>query len=304
MEQHPIPQQISSYQFKLVGEMTLAQFLKAAGGIVLAIIINATGVVFFVRWPLMLVSGLGGLALAFVPFEDRPLETWVKAFIKSIYAPTIYIYKKHNDFVLPEFQPKYDQEEPKEEEETKDESKIAEFISTLPSVKKEIKLKLEETEEKPGKEVKEPIIAKDKVKDEIKADEVVETTTEKETDWRTEEANLNLKKERLIATGEAHFGEIPMPNIPDIPNVVVGMVTDSQGKIIEGAIIEIQDVNGNPARVLKTNQLGQFRTSTQLSNGKYLMVTEKEGFDFDRVDINLSGQIVEPIKIEAKGAIA
>lgn len=284
--------------------MTLAQFLKAAGGIVLAIIINATGVVFFVRWPLMLVSGLGGLALAFVPFEDRPLETWVKAFIKSIYAPTIYIYKKHNDFVLPEFQPKYDQEEPKEEEETKDESKIAEFISTLPSVKKEIKLKLEETEEKPGKEVKEPIIAKDKVKDEIKADEVVETTTEKETDWRTEEANLNLKKERLIATGEAHFGEIPMPNIPDIPNVVVGMVTDSQGKIIEGAIIEIQDVNGNPARVLKTNQLGQFRTSTQLSNGKYLMVTEKEGFDFDRVDINLSGQIVEPIKIEAKGAIA
>lgn len=304
MEQHPIPQQISSYQFKLVGEMTLAQFLKAAGGIVLAIIINATGVVFFVRWPLMLVSGLGGLALAFVPFEDRPLETWVKAFIKSIYAPTIYIYKKHNDFVLPEFQPKYDQEEPKEEEETKDESKIAEFISTLPSVKKEIKLKLEETEEKPGKEVKEPIIAKDKVKDEIKADEVVETTTEKEADWRTEEANLNLKKERLIATGEAHFGEIPMPNIPDIPNVVVGMVTDSQGKIIEGAIIEIQDVNGNPARVLKTNQLGQFRTSTQLSNGKYLMVTEKEGFDFDRVDINLSGQIVEPIKIEAKGAIA
>lgn len=284
--------------------MTLAQFLKAAGGIVLAIIINATGVVFFVRWPLMLVSGLGGLALAFVPFEDRPLETWVKAFIKSIYAPTIYIYKKHNDFVLPEFQPKYDQEEPKEEEETKDESKIAEFISTLPSVKKEIKLKLEETEEKPGKEVKEPIIAKDKVKDEIKADEVVETTTEKEADWRTEEANLNLKKERLIATGEAHFGEIPMPNIPDIPNVVVGMVTDSQGKIIEGAIIEIQDVNGNPARVLKTNQLGQFRTSTQLSNGKYLMVTEKEGFDFDRVDINLSGQIVEPIKIEAKGAIA
>jgi len=31
MEQHPIPQQISSYEFKLVGEMTLKQFLKAAG---------------------------------------------------------------------------------------------------------------------------------------------------------------------------------------------------------------------------------------------------------------------------------
>jgi len=37
MEQHPIPQQISSYQFKLVGDMTLAQFGKAAGGIVIAV---------------------------------------------------------------------------------------------------------------------------------------------------------------------------------------------------------------------------------------------------------------------------
>ena len=33
MEQHPIPQQISSYQFKLVGDMALAQFGKTAGGV-------------------------------------------------------------------------------------------------------------------------------------------------------------------------------------------------------------------------------------------------------------------------------
>ena len=36
MEQHAIPQQISNYEFKLVGDMTLKQFLKAAAGIVLA----------------------------------------------------------------------------------------------------------------------------------------------------------------------------------------------------------------------------------------------------------------------------
>ena len=41
MEQHPIPQQISSYEFKLIGDMTLKQFLKAAIGIILAIAINS-----------------------------------------------------------------------------------------------------------------------------------------------------------------------------------------------------------------------------------------------------------------------
>jgi len=112
--------------------------------------------------------------------------------------------------------------------------------------------------------------------------------------------NLDLKKEKLEATGTAVFGEIPMPDIPNLPNLIVGMVMDQNHKMVEGAIVEIQDVDGNPSRVLKTNKLGQFRTLTQLSNGKYLVVTEKENLEFDRVEINLEGKIVEPIKILAK----
>ena len=93
MEQHPIPQQISSYEFKLVGDMTLKQFLKAAVGIVVAIFIYKTGLLVIFKWPLMLISAGVGLLLAFVPFEDRPLESWVLSFIKAIYSPTIYIYR-------------------------------------------------------------------------------------------------------------------------------------------------------------------------------------------------------------------
>jgi hypothetical protein len=118
--------------------------------------------------------------------------------------------------------------------------------------------------------------------------------------WRDSEANLNLKTEKLGATGKALFGEIPMPNIPDVPNMIVGMVTSPEGKIVEGAIVEIQDESGNPSRVLKTNQLGQFKSSTQLANGRYLIITEKENFGFDRVNIDLTGGIVQPVKIIAK----
>jgi hypothetical protein len=121
----------------------------------------------------------------------------------------------------------------------------------------------------------------------------------KTTDWRDEKANLGLKSEKLEATGKVLFGTIPMPSIPEIANVVVGMATNNEGKIVDGVIVEIQDEHGNPSRVLKTNSLGQFKISTPLANGRYLIIAEKTGYVFDRVNLDLTGQIVEPIKIIA-----
>lgn len=89
-EQHPIPQQISSYQFRLVGDMTLKQFMQLASGTVISIIIYSTGLPFAIKWPLILLSFLFGVALAFMPLQDRPLDKWIIAFFRSIYSPTIY----------------------------------------------------------------------------------------------------------------------------------------------------------------------------------------------------------------------
>ncbi len=305
MEQHPIPQQISSYEFKLVGEMTLKQFLKAAGGIILALLINSTKLVFFVKWPLMLTFGAGGLALAFVPFQDRPLETWVKAFIKSIYSPTIFIYHKVAPKNWLDLDPSKVIALPKEEEEEektlpiKEKSKVKEFIGSLPSVKREIQK--EEINEQPTVNSKikpEEMVNKDQI-----AVETVKSTAGivVEDEQKIEKAGLGLKTQKLEATGEVKFGSIPMPDIPEIPNIIVGMVMNTQGKIIEGAIIEVQDEKGNPTRVFKTNSLGQFKTSTPLASGRYLVVVEKEGLSFDRVNIDLKGEIVQPIKVTATG---
>lgn len=299
MEQHPIPQQISSYEFKLVGDMTLKQFLKAGVGVVVALLINSTGLIFFIKWPLALLFGAGGLLIAFVPFQDRPLETWVMSFIRSIYSPTIYTYKKtpNKDWMdLINNKPKIaanSNEEVDDEDISpiKDISRVNEFINSLPSVK--INYKEEEVEVKTTP-VKTTIAPQDKVVVNTKTDVV-----EKEVDWRDQTANLNLKSEKLEATGKAVFGQIPMPDIPEIPNILVGMVTNQEGKIVEAAIIEVQDEKGNPSRVLKTNQLGQFKTTTQLADGKYLVITEKDGYNFDRVNIQLNSKIVEPIKIQA-----
>lgn len=287
--------------------MTLKQFLKAAAGIILALLVNSTKLVFFIKWPMMLLFGAGGLALAFVPFQDRPLETWVRAFIKSIYSPTIFIYKKispKNWLDLDPTQtittPKEEEEEEKEPLPTKEPTKVNEFIGSLPSVKREIQEEEggEQLAVKPSVATTEPI---ETVVDKVVTKEETKTTTEKkETNWRMEPAGLKLKTEKLEATGQAEFGAIPMPDIPETANTIVGMVVDKAGKIVEGAIIEVQDEKGNPTRVFKTNQLGQFKTATPLASGRYLVVVEKEGLAFDRVNIDLKGEVVQPIKVTAK----
>jgi len=299
MEQHAIPQQISSYEFKLVGDMTLKQFLKAAVGIVLAIMINSTKLIILVKWPLMLFLAGGGLALAFVPFEDRPLEVWVLSFLKAIYSPTIYIYRRKADKNWLDLDLtkniKQNEEDMVMVNRVKSNllgNKIKDEISVIGAKEKEIKKKINiELENKP--EVKKVIVEQKPAIDE-KPDEKSEIKME---DWRDTKANLNLKTEKLGATGKAVFGSIPMPDIPEIPNVVVGMATNMEGGIIDGVIIEIQDEQGNPSRVLKTNSLGQFKTTTPLASGRYLIIAEKDGYNFDRVNIDLKDQIVQPIRV-------
>ena len=317
MEQHPIPQQISSYEFKLVGEMTLKQFLKAAAGIVLALMIKSTSLVFFLKWPLMILCGGGGLMLAFVPFQDRPIEAWIIAFLKSIYSPTIYTYKKKAGKDWMWIKPVKAEEEGEEEEkvELKPAKQANEYIRSLPTDKRksvelkevsdeERKIEVNQEEEAKKQELKEIAIPEEMlVKEEpekIKKETGDIKTATVQKNWRKEKTDLNLAKAKLGATGQAVFGEIPMPDVPEVPNVIVGMIRDKQGKIVDGVIVEIQDEKGNPVRVLKTNALGQFRSTTALPNGRYLLIIEKEGMEFDRVNVDLVDKIVEPIKIDEK----
>jgi hypothetical protein len=313
MEQHAIPQQISSYEFKLVGDMTLKQFLKAAVGIILAILINTTKLIVIVKWPLMLVFAGGGLLLAFVPFEDRPLETWIFAFIKSIYSPTIYLYKKKAGRNWLEIDSKLidvdDADKPIDNQNAfvsvqKQTSGVVPTGNKLKGFMDSIKIvgiTDKKVNDKKIEEKQSGVMTENKIIQQTKGDVKVATEVKSPTepDWREQKTDLNLKTEKLGATGQANFGAIPMPDRPDIANIIVGMATSIDGKIIDGVIVEIQDKYGNPARVIKTNSLGQFKISTPLANGRYLIIADKEGYTFDRVNVDLSDQIIEPIRIIA-----
>ena len=240
--------------------------------------------------------------MAFLPFQDRPLETWMFSFIKSIYSPTIYIWKKRAEKNWLEIDRSKRLSENEEEDEDlpkKDKSRVEEFIASLPSVKR-----VDDTSEEEDLAPVKPKTEKPEIVTRLEenVEKKINGAKQKENnenDWRNNKANLDLKSEKDLATGKAVFGEIPMPDTPEVPNLLVGMVTDAEGKIVEGALVEMQDTFGNSARVLKTNPLGQFKTATQLANGTYLIIPEKQGLKFDKVDVVLDGKIMQPIKIQA-----
>lgn len=94
MREHPIPQDIVGYRFHIVGNMTIKQFAEIGVGAFVAFLIYQTNLLVPIKWSLMAISFAIGAALAFVPFEERPLDHWLVTFIKVLYRPTKYYWKR------------------------------------------------------------------------------------------------------------------------------------------------------------------------------------------------------------------
>src|SRR4030042_2344556 len=132
MEQHPVPQQSSAYHFRLIGEMTIKQFLELLGGIVAAWIFYSMQMPSIFRWPLILFSVFVGVAFAFLPLEERPLDKWLFAFIKASYSSTKFLWKKK--LIVPGFLEERTRRKPTEEpREQADRKKLKEYLESLPN---------------------------------------------------------------------------------------------------------------------------------------------------------------------------
>ncbi|MDD3679251.1 MAG: PrgI family protein [Candidatus Shapirobacteria bacterium] len=282
MNQHPIPQHISSYQFRLIGEMTLEQFGKVAGGCIIALVFYALPLPGFVKWFLIILSASSGALFAFVPVEGRPLETWIISFIKSIYSPTEYVWEKSPvDFFFTRTDDDFSKKEILPQKET------ARSLSV-----KELALLQALSEQK-------DFYSQDELNHAQALLGLFQQTT---ASGKSPISKQPVKPE--AAQKEASFKEnLPFPSTPDQPNILVGMVIDKNGKISEGAIVEIKDQGGNTVRAMRTNKLGQFRSVSPLPDGQYQISTEKTGLNFDIMKIQLKGEIVPPVEIRETGLI-
>ncbi|MCL4354888.1 PrgI family protein [Patescibacteria group bacterium] len=94
MENHPIPQDITGFQFKLIGNMTIKQFAYLAGGIVMGWIFFALPIPGIIKYPFTFLFGLTGVALAFLPYGGRPLDIMIGNFFNALFKPTQFVYQK------------------------------------------------------------------------------------------------------------------------------------------------------------------------------------------------------------------
>jgi len=271
MKQHPIPQHISSYRFRLIGEMTLEQFGKLAGGCIIGLVLYALPLPGLIKWFFIVLSVSAGASFAFVPFEGRPLETWVISFIKSIYSPTEYVWQKASvDFPFTKLEKDPSQEAPPQKEAAR--SLTVKELALIQALSEDKSLYSQE--------------------ELSQAQNLLKLFQQTKIDQKQQAATPELPQK------EAKFSQdLPFPKPPDQPNVLVGMVISKENKIVEGAIIEIKDNSGDTVRAMRTNKLGQFRTVPPLTDGQYQSIVEKSGLNFDIMKIKLNGEIMSPIEI-------
>lgn len=355
MREHPVPQNVTSYEFHLIGNMTLKQFFELGAGIVVALLIYSTNLLAIVKWPLILLFVLLGIVTAFVPFEGRPLDKWFLAFIRAIYKPTEFYWRKSGkipDYLLYTSQTTIRQEQELNLTPLKHQ-RIAEYIQTLPGQRSaalgddiestrilevlnlfdEVMVDMAQATPTP---VKPSITLEarglqplDKLLDyeDTEAEQVqqLDTSTaipqttpielaheeEKQTEATADLMNQAQTIEVFSSTTADHAApeqtitaqtsqDLPFPKRPTIPNLIVGMVFDQFNKIVENAIVEIQDEQGMPVRAVKTNSIGQFFISTPLENGRYIVKIDKEGLSFIPQELTLQKNIVDPLLIQAQ----
>ncbi|MCL4389976.1 MAG: hypothetical protein M1484_00950 [Patescibacteria group bacterium] len=306
MEQHAVPQDITGFKFKLVGDMTLKQFGELAFGAIIGYLFYASSWPGIFKWPLAIIFWLLGIALVFLPIEERPLDLWIINFLRAIYRPTYFLWKKGDSALvyttaakpkdltpaaapaepavtvwpyepMEMEEPKTEPESPKVPEPTKAEPKPVFSVEELEKVRQQ---KLQEAN---------PLLAPN-------------ITVDTLAKMRSTQAAAMEKPAAPAVQVVPKPPAAPQPTISltQVPNVINGMITGDRGEPVEGVIVVIKDQAGNSLRALKTNKIGQFIASTPMENGKYFMEFERQYYQFDALEINLDGKVLPSMNITGK----
>ncbi len=337
MEPHPIPQNVTTFEFHLIGDMTLKQFLYLGVGSSIAylLFVFASAKYPLISWPLILTSALLGTAFAFLPIGSRSLDHWLGAFLRAIYTPTKRIWQKNGQTYKedPLFQSRFimygsgSQSIPEQLQET---ANIA-APAVLPILTNPASLPTQEELRKTvdlarqAQELQGRIIQTERSLNQIRAQSVHPTPIP--VDYSSQvnkilsDLNILVDQASSIRAQLDSVGNVKPPilqhqekvkvvipvkpkqtqlALTSFPNVINGIIKDARGNYLESVVVVIYDREGLPVRALKSNKLGQFSGATPLPNGTYRIELEKDGFTFDVLQIELDSHVLPPLVIAAQ----
>jgi len=311
MDGHPIPQDVTGFQFKLIGAMTIKQFAYVGIGVVISVIIYYSPVNIFFKILLIPLFGLGGTILAFVPIEGRPIDVMFFNFIKSLFVPNQFIYQKNGgqlSFTQPLPTGNSSDISTIKTQNKLDEKEQA-YISSVAAT----------TADMTQAPISQPQVAT--LSQPASLQEPEQPTVQQQTISAPPAPPQPSVQQIAVQPQQTHVQDQALPKPPlasspiqvtlqqpakttgalqpsDTPNVVMGIVKDSRGNVLSGMLVEIKDKDGNPVRAFKTNPLGQFSSATPLSPGNYSMEIEdpKAQHNFNPITITTNNQILLPIE--------
>lgn len=293
--------------------MTLKQFFQLSGGIALGLIFFRTPFPFFIKYPLIFISVMGGILLAFIPIQGRPFSQWITAFFKAVYSPTEFFWSPTPVSTVPlapKVEPAPKADLPPTPHDKMESQMFSKFSELFNSVTHHTTPPIAHT----PSPIAPPKILEESITSSAPAPILQQTPPSSLVAPMSPPPPPPMtNKQFLEAVGLTPFaGHSSLSGgfasalamgvfTPTQPNILAGMVTDGHNQILEGAILEIAEkASGLPVRALRSNKLGQFQIATPLTSGEYVITTDKEGYEFDPLVIVTSGVIIQPIEIKAK----
>ena len=321
MENHPIPQDVTGFQFRLIGDMTVKQFGYLAGGAVLAYLLSQFfPPILFLNWILAISAFGAGAAFAFIPISGRPLDLMLTNFGKALFAPTQFVYSKNGgtlsfDSIVtaPPKQQVQKATHPTVQQPTKNLNAYLQSISSSTpqsalDQKEQAYFQTIQAGFGPVTTPKSPTPFA-RAEQAAAAPDTVPTTPIIQRPQITETpipvspptvapqpVNPTV---RVISPSSLPQRKMPTLLTPEVPNLIIGLVKDSRGNILPNILVEIKDQDGNPIRAFKTSGVGQFASATPLPNGIYSMEFEdpKGAHTFNTLELSINGTIIQPLEI-------
>jgi hypothetical protein len=268
MEQHPIPRQITTFEFKLIGFMTLKQFIYLIIFLPIAYVVLSMFPIPILNFLLAAMVAFVGIALAFIPINDRPLDVYIKNFVKRVVTPTQFYYQKTGAYQKPQ---SYNQPASQSQIKAQVEAnqKLTQYINQTKNTQSATSLNQ-------TTRIAEVQTALDLP---IPVQPVQPQTIKKKED--TQQAQ-SLKQPFLKGVVK-NRKQVPLP----------------------GILIYINDQNNNPLRLMKTNTAGNFESYNSLPEGVYdVEIKDPNGKHmFDKIKLNLKNQNLQVFEFFSKELI-
>lgn len=273
MEQHPVPRQITSFEFKLIGFMTLRQFLYLLVFIPMGLLLWKIIPIPLLNILFGVIVGISGVCFAFLPINDRPLDVWIKNLMRRLTSPTQYTFHKHNPPLYFLHDLFFISDPHKVMTHIESQKKLATYLAKTA-----------------------PAQSTPSIPDTKHVDSLLKESSST-LQYKQEVVELSPPSKSPPVAPEI-ASAAPQPKRP----FLIGVVKNNRRIPLPGVLIYVKDETNHAVRLLKTNPHGVFATYSPLKSGTYQFEVKdpKGSYFFDTMNINVGSTNLNPYEFYSK----